>query len=231
MSIDINKIKFYAPVDSDYPDDGWYGGEADTTATQTSGVINNEFGDVTNEERISGLIDYRKQFIVNENVDEWEDVVVWISENTICPDDAIDICQAGSLSRIGDVEYLGVASYLESATILVFESDVNWDIRPGEWVYSYTFDANMERPREVVSVSQETVVISSAFETPTNQEDVIFVCPATMFTYTRPESKDDALKVGTLTASTAAGVWKRRTINPNASGYSNNSFTIRWESR
>lgn len=231
MSIDVSKIKFYAPINSTDPASAGYGGDVNTTATQTSGTLNNEFDDVTNDERISGLVDYRKQFIRNENADSWEEVKVWVASNTPAPDDTIDICQAGTLSLLGATALLGSGTYVESATIVTFASDILFAVRPGEWVYSVTYDGTILQSRQVATVSQYKVTLASAFGSSTAGTDVIAVCPATMFTFSAPASKADGLVIGTIPATTAVGIWKRRTVTAGAAGYANDTFTVRWESR
>lgn len=231
MTINVSLLKFYPPVNATDPASSGYGGDANIAATQTSGQLGNEFRDVTNEERISGLIDYRKQFLRNENADTWESVKVWVSQNTLAPDDTVDICQAGTLSLLGATSLLGAASYVTTATVLNFAFDPHLAVRPGEWVYSVTNDATMASPKEVATVTNSTVVLVEAFGTSTADPDTIAICPATMFTFSSPASKSVGKFVGDVASNNAVGVWKRRTVSPNAAGYTNNSFIVTWESR
>lgn len=229
MTIDNSKLIFYAPVNATDPASSGYGGDINTTATQTTAVKNNEFTNVTNSQRLSGLVDYRKQFLRNENDEAIEGMLVWISSNTPSTDDTIDICQAGTLSVLGATASVGVATYYESATILTFQDLDTSAVRPGEWVYSVTFDASMASAREVTAVATNKITIASAFGSATTGDDVIAVCPATMFTYSAPATKGEAFEVGTIPATTAMGVWKRRTVNAGSLGYTNNTVTVKWE--
>ena len=229
MAIEISLLKFYAPMNATDPASAEYGGDVNTSAQMTTDVIDNEFDYVTNAERISGLIDYRKQFIRNENSESWEAVKLYISPNTTATMDTVDICQAGTLSLLGATALLSSATY-QTATVLVVESDLTLSIRPGEWVYSVVNDGSMASAKEVLSVSSTTVTLTASFGTSTEGTDVIAVCPATMFTYAAPNSNVTGYSVGTIPASASAGVWKRRTVQPNATGQSNNSFTTIWES-
>lgn len=230
MAFDVALLKFYPPVNASDPASDDYGGGPDTVATQASGVLNNEFSNVTNEQRVAGLVDYRKQFLRNENSESMTDVRVWISSNTPSPDDTITICQAGTLSKLGATVDLATATYYESATVLSFETDQQFRVRPGEWVYSVTYDPTMASARCVASVATNTVTLTASFGSATTGEDVIAICPATMFTFSDPASKEGAKYVGVIPATTAVGVWKCRTVDAGAEGYIGNTFTIKWES-
>lgn len=229
MGINTSLLKCYKPVNATDPASDGYGGDIDLTAEMTSDVINNEFDDVSSAERVSGLIDYRKQFLRNENADTWENIKVYISPNTPATMDIIEICQAGTLSVLGATVLLGTATY-ESATVLVFESDVTYAVSPGEWVYSVMNDSAISAAATVASVSGFNVTLSASFGSSTTGEDVIGVCPATMFSYSAPSSIGDGLLVGSVASNQCRGVWKRRTVDADATGQSNNSFTTVWES-
>lgn len=230
MAFDTALLKFYPPVNASDPASTGYGGDTSTTATQTTGTQNNEFTNVTNDQRISGLVDYRKQFLRNENAESMADVRTWITSNTPSPDDTIAICQAGTLSLLGATVLLETATYYESATILTFQIDPTFRVRPGEWIYSVTNDATMANARCVSSVASYKVTLTASFGSSTTGDDVIGVCPATMFTFSSPASKGDAFYIGTIPATTACGMWKRRTVTAGAGGYVGNAFTVKWES-
>lgn len=230
MAFDTALLKFYPPANATDPASAGYGGAADTTATQTSGVQNNEFTNITNDQRISGVIDYRKQFLRNENAESMTDVRAWISSNTPSPDDTIEICQAGTLSLLGATALLETATYYESATILTFQIDMNFRVRPGEWVYSVTNDPSMANARCVSSVATYKVTLTASFGSATTGDDVIGVCPATMFTFSPATSKYYGMYVGAIPATTACGMWKRRTVTAGAGGYVGNAVTVKWES-
>lgn len=228
MAIDTDLIKFYPPVNASDPASTDYGGGPNTSATMTSGTLNNEWSDVTNAVRIAGGLDYRKQFLYNENAEDLSGVTAWISSNTPATNDTISICQAGTLSKLGATVTLGIATYSQSATILDFTSNILCAIRPGEWIYSVTNDGPMANRREVISVSSLSLTVSSAFGSSTSGDDVIGICPATMFTYQTPTSSGDAFNIGAVPATAGIGLWKCRSVDAGGPGYVNNSFTVTW---
>lgn len=229
MAIETSLLKFYAPLNATDPASSGYGGDIDTSALMTTDVIDNEFDDVSNAERVAGLVDYRKQFLRNENAEDWENVKLYVSPNTTATMDTVDICQGGTLSLLGATALFGTATY-QTATILTVETDPTFSVRPGEWVYSVVNDGSLECAREVLSVASTSITLTASFGTSTEGTDTIGVCPATMFTYDAPSSSASAYDIGTLPATTHVGVWKRRTVQAGATGQSNNSFTTVWES-
>jgi hypothetical protein len=226
MTIDTALIKFYPPANATDPASAEYGGGPNTAVTMTSGTLNNEWADVTNAMRVDGGTDYRKQFLYNENAEDLLGVTAWISSNTPATNDSISICQAGTLSKLGATVSLGTAEYNQTATILEFASSILFAVRPGEWVYSVTYDGSMASPREVLTVASLSLTVSSAFGSSTSGNDVIGICPATMFTYQTPTTSGDAFNIGTVPAAAGVGVWKRRTVTAGGPGYVNNAFTI-----
>lgn len=228
MTIYTDLLTFHGPVNS-VVDVATYGGDANTTATQTSAIKNNEFDDITNAERVAGHVDYRKQFLYNGNNEAWVGVVAWVGANTPSPDDTVDLCQAGTLSYLGATALLGVATF-ESDTTLLFATDVLRAVRPGEWIYDIVNDPTMSNRRMVSTVASYSATVATAFGGATAGDFSIGVCPATMFTYSAPATKSTGLYIGDVAMSTSAGVWKRRTSNPNASGYADDSVTVSWES-
>lgn len=230
MVTDSSKLKFYHPVNATDPASTGYGGDVNTASLMTTASRNNEFTNVSNLDRINGLTDYRKQFFRNENTESVPEVRVWISSNTPATNDTVAICQGGSLSLLGATALLGTATYVESATILTFGSSVEFSIRPGEWVYSITNDGAMGTPKMVATVSSNKVTLQSAFGSSTAGNDVIGVCPATMFTFSSPASKAEAFYIGSIPASTSIGMWKRRVVSAGGPGYVDDYVTVRWES-
>jgi hypothetical protein len=229
MTINFDLLKFYPPINATDPASSGYGGDADTTATMTTGVANNEFDDISNSERISGKIDYRKQFIRNENADEWEQVVLYVAQNTPSEDDTIDICQAGTLSCLGTSVLIGTADF-ESDTIITFATPATFAVRPGEKVFDYTSDPDMGDPQTVATIVGNSIHLASPFSGATGSAHDIYVCPATMFDYSAPASLSGGMWVGSIPGNAHIGVWKRRTSDAGAAGYTNNSVIIRWES-
>lgn len=228
MTIYTTLLTFHPPLGS-VVDVATYGGAPNTSITQVTATKNNEFRDITNAERQTGLIDYRKQFINNGNDSDWMGVVAWISENTPSPDDTFDICQAGTLSLLGATVLLGVATF-ESETAMLFPDDIYRAVRPGEWIYDIVNDPSMGNRRMVSTVASYSVTVATAFGGATAGSFSIGVCPATMFTFTAPTSKSTGFYIGDIGVGESVGMWKRRTSNPDATAYENNYAIIAWES-
>lgn len=228
MTIYTSLLTFHPPLGS-VIDVATYGGAPATSVTQVSATKNNEFRDITNAERATGITDYRKQFIYNGNDSAWLGVIAWISENTPSPDDTFNICQAGTLSLLGATALVGVATF-ESETSLVFPDPITRAVRPGEWIYDVINDPDMSDRRMVSTVATYSVGVATAFGGATSGNFSIGVCPATLFTFSAPATKSSGLYIGNIEAGECAGVWKRRTSNPNATAYDNNYAIVTWES-
>ncbi len=236
MTIDPTKLVFVAPANATAGSDT-YGGAPATLSEMTSDVDGNEFADVTNEQRISGLIDYRKQYLYNKNTDPWVGIKAWISENTPSEDDEITVCGAGRYSMLNTATSITTipATHL-SNTIIQIPSVVPINaVAPGEHVFDWDNDPSMENHREVVSVatdgsSNTLVTISASFGSATGTEFYLGITPATMFTYAEHASKASGIYFETIEAGGCAGVWKRREVNADSSGYYYNTLKMRWES-
>ena len=227
MTLDTDLLKFYGPSNWDSSLSN-YGGDISLASLMTSSVSQNEFPNVTNAQRETGLIDYRKQFIRNENADSWVQVCVFLYPNTTSLDDTIDICQAGSYSQLNATVVLGSATFT-TATIMQFQFPVIRAVRPGEKIYNITTDPTGANARVISSVSvASTVTILTAFGGATTGTNQIVIRPAIEFTYSAPATTTTALSVGSITGNTYTGLWKRRTVNALASGITNNSVKVRW---
>ena len=84
-----------------------HGGDIDTGNEITSGADQNIFDDITDAQRISGVTEYRKIYIRNENVATWNAVKAWISQFTGSSDDEITV-KLGTNAGVQSVE--GVAA-------------------------------------------------------------------------------------------------------------------------
>lgn len=219
MPLSTASIKFYAPASDD-------GGGINLSALQTSSVLENEFPNVTDEQRQAGLVDYRKQYVRNENTDYWDFIRVWIQSQPPAGD-SIKICQTGSLSLINATASLGTATFL-SGTVLNFASCKYRYVMPGDWVYDMTHDTEAATIREITDVSTNSgeVTVASAFGTPTDGDHEIVIAPATRFSYSSPSSYGDGLDVGKLENNQYSAVWKQRTVPAFTDGYSNDNFTV-----
>lgn len=77
MAIDPALIKWYRCAT--WTEGDTHGGDIDLTSEIISGADQNIFDDVSNAERETGDVEYRKIFIRNENADTWNGVISWIS--------------------------------------------------------------------------------------------------------------------------------------------------------
>lgn len=223
MPINSSLVYFYAPVSGD-------GGTIDLAAKQTSSLLLNEFSNVTDANRIAGVVDYRKQFVRNENPDPWTDVKAWVSVQPPAGD-TIALCQAGTLSLLTSTVSLGSATFA-TATALVFATTMHGSIRPGEKVYDATNDPTGTTLKAIteVSTSSGLVYLATAFGGATTGTHTIVLAPATQFDYVTPTWYDDAVSIGTIGSMGYAGTWKRRTVPALTNGYVNDYFTVVWGS-
>lgn len=93
MTIEINNIKFYRPVDVDEDTDN-YGGLINLNSEILTDEFQNLFDNVTDQERIEGDIEYRKVFVCNHNSgtgSSWLNAKGWIFANTLSEDDSVAI--------------------------------------------------------------------------------------------------------------------------------------------
>ena len=103
MSIEIDNIKFYRPLNVDENSDS-YGGAINLNSEIISDQFQNIFDNVTDQERIEGDTEYRKVFVYNHNAgigSSWLNVKCWIFSNTLSPDDDISI----ALGTLTDTKY------------------------------------------------------------------------------------------------------------------------------
>lgn len=78
--IDPSLMKWYHPLET--AEGSTHGGGIDTTNEIVSGLDNNIFDDVSDAERESGDIEFRKVYIRNENVATYKGMKCWIQSNT-----------------------------------------------------------------------------------------------------------------------------------------------------
>jgi len=118
MSLDPSLIKIYQSSVFGV-EDSTEGGDIDTSSEIQDGVDQSIFDDVTNTERESGDIEYRKVFIRNENVDTANGVTVWLSALTDNASTTISLASATDLGTVGDEG--GSATYYEPTS----KDDIN----------------------------------------------------------------------------------------------------------
>lgn len=87
--VDPTELRFYRCTSWEESDA--HGGTINTDSEIISGNLNNIFDDVSNSERVNGMIDYRKIYVRNNNAGTWSNVLVWINQLTNATNDEIYI--------------------------------------------------------------------------------------------------------------------------------------------
>ncbi len=230
--------------DAETPDitDPNYGGGVGSTPMY-SGQLNNEFDDVLASWRITGMVDYRKQFIRYTDPYYSDSSIglcdVWIASNTPSPADTVEICGGGHYSRLRNKAIAGgeyqVPSVHLSDTLIKIPSPEHLPTAPGEHVFDWDNDPDMENHREVKSVEYDVdgnvlVTLVASFGSPIGSDFTLGVTPATMFSYYACATIGEALGVDVVKPYWDIGVWKRRTVATGAEPHELNSVTVRFES-
>ncbi len=230
MTINPNQLTFHFPR-YNTPARSNYGGDRDDWGYMDNSELNNEFSDILYVQTLTGTVDYRKQFVYNQSGEWWEDVKVWVAENTPATGDTIEICLAGPVSLVREpASYWYPVSYISPTLFRATARPVNL----GEHVFDWDNDPTMENHREVVGVAMDgddtLVTISASFGTITSGQFTLGVTPATMFSYYACATIGEALGVDVVKPYWDIGVWKRRTVASGAEPYGTNSVTVRFES-
>lgn len=110
MAITLANLKLYQCLV--WTEGDSHGGDIDVANEIAASGDQTIFDDVTNPQRITGAVEYRKVFIKNLNADTWEYVIGWITQST-APDDTIAI-KLGTNAGVQSVE--GVAAGYVSPT-------------------------------------------------------------------------------------------------------------------
>jgi hypothetical protein len=223
MNIDANNLKFYAAAAAT-------GGEIDGSHLQTSSTLGNEIGTILKAERESGTIKYVKQFLKNENADQWGPVKVYLSSlPKYMPDTVLAFTLAGSKSRSDtSVELSGTATFT-ATTLITTSTDLTGEVMAGESVFNSTDDA-VSKCVPVLEVATTHIILASPYAGTTGSDKTISVAPATMFQYIAPTTVDDTLSpTVTVVAGGFVGTWKRYEVKENCPPFSNDSFSIMYE--
>lgn len=102
MAFSITKIKFYQCAF--WNEGAAHGGPIDlANPISASSITNNIFDDVSDAERSTGDTEFRKIYIRNQNEVTWAEVVAWISQFTLSPDDEISILLGSDASVQSDI--------------------------------------------------------------------------------------------------------------------------------
>ena len=232
--------------DAETPDitDPNYGGGVGSTPMY-SGQLNNEFDDVLASWRITGMVDYRKQFIGYTDPYYSDSSIglcdVWIASNTPSPADTVEICGGGHYSRlrnkaIAGGEYQAPSVHLSDTVIKIPSPEYfRFPTAPGEHVFDWDNDPSMANHREVESVEYDVdgnvlVTLVASFGPPIGSEFILGVTPATMFSYYACATQGEAIHMPRFSNYGSVAIWKRRTVNTEESyGYDLNSVVLQFD--
>ena len=231
MAIDTALIKFFKCAV--FTEGDGHGGDIDLGQEITSGVDQNLFDDVTNQERIEGDTEYRKFFIRNENVDTWNAIKSWINENTPATNDQVSILLGGIMSKQGvAVQLTGTATF-EAGTAVVGDGTLFLtEVAVGEKVYNSTNDAEDDSVA-IASITDDThLTLASAYSGTGGAIKNISVARITYSIFVLPDSKShvDVLVAGDIIQDDYKGIWIKRIVDVGGAGYTNNTFTLGFES-
>lgn len=218
-----------------YAEGDAHGGDIDLAAQISSGVVNNVFDNVEDQERIDGSVEYRKIFFRNENADAYTGTKIWIQTNTPAANDSVAIQMCGTKSQIGNPVQLTQTNMQftnGSATVTGAGTSFLTEVRPGEKIYNGTDDTESDAV-VVASVESDTsLTLASNYLGTSSGTAQGYLASLKNCTFVEPTSKThgEVLNVGSLAQNAYVGVCIRRTVVAGgADGYTNNSFTLRAE--
>jgi len=206
-----------------------HGGGIDLEARILSETKNNVFRNVTEWERDTGLVDYRKIYFRNENEREYRDIRGFIRENTPAINDEIAICAAGTRSRVGVPTLLsGTATFEAGSTTVATTADLRGDVVPGELVFNST-DDSQDAAVPIAVVTAGSIVLAEPYPGTGGAGRAISVAGLDRCAYVQPDAADhpDALILGSLKQNETVAIVVRRTVLGGlALGNLKNTFVI-----
>ena len=224
MTIDTANLKFYRSVAID--------GGGIGTELMTSSLLNNEFDRITVLERQTGTIKYSKQFLKNDNADDWSNVKIYLPATTLnAPYTGISVCLAGSKSLLNTSATLSGTAIVTASGWFTTSSDLRLEIGQGELVFNST-DDTISDAVPVLSVASTYIVLESPyFGTVGGSSKQLSVGPAYLASFIYPRSTSALVSPAAISipAGQAMGMWKRYTTVVNCPPFTNDWFTIAFE--
>lgn len=238
MSVLTTDIKHYKSSNSNST-----GGSI--TATEILDLsLHNLFDAVSADEAEDGAVEYRKFFVKNTSVDQWQNVVGWIQTQTLSDSDEIAIGLGTSDDNDGSI----VLSPLTAQSVIAVISNLAGDTRTVTLIGE---DVNGNRVTEVLTLNGTTQVVGSqsfaklynaAVSSVVGNADVTIKQGAggttlgilvrggySAITYLTLLSKEEGFKLGNISAGSSQGIWVRRTVNESAEPYSANQAVVNFE--
>jgi len=236
MAFDTKNLKVYQCAFWNEGDG--HGGDIDlANAISLSKIEENIFDHVTNAERVAGDTDYRKIFVRNENEETWAAVYAWISQLTLSEDDEIRILPGGTLSKASTpVAITGTCKFTaESAAVVGTGTAFLTELAPYEKIYNASDDDESDA-LVILSIEDDTHLTladdfdGTAGEGKTANVAGIDQCNHWSVGTSKPVTKATGLSLGDIAENEYKGLWIQRVVDPNASGYENNQFALKFES-
>ncbi len=227
MALVDTALKFYQCTT--WTEGATHGGAVNTSAEITSGVSQNIFDNVTDAERSSGVTMYRKVFFRNENADSYNGTKAWIQTNTPSTDTAVTISGAGSVSVQGTDTVVPTTTFTFAASSSVTASaDCHLQLAVGEKIYN-SEDANTFA-QVITAISSDglTITLASAYTGTTGATKTAKVMAATDNTYSTAVDEANGIALGNLVQNASIGLWVKLVVNASSSGYTDDTFTLRF---
>jgi hypothetical protein len=222
MTLDAANFKFYASVST-------LGGGINLSSPQTTGVVGNEFSTITNAERATGTIKYRKQFIKNENAEDWTSVKVFFKyKTTNAPNTEVLFAISGSKSMLTTASTLSGSATVTATGYFFTSVDLRGEVATGEMAYNA--EDSLSKAVFIEEITSTYIRTRTPYTGATGESKQLMVAPATMANFIGPISKDDSTSplIDLLAGGTVA-IWKSYLVWNGCPAYSNDAFTLQFE--
>lgn len=208
-----------------------HGGDINTAQTVPSSGMNNMFPNITDDQRISGMTDYRKIFFRNENASDYTNAKAFIAANTPALNDDISILLGGTKSQTSTPVALTQTSMAFAASTAVVGVGTHFltELAIGEKIYNGT-DDTAAAAKAIASIQDDThLTLAAAYAGTVNSATQGYVTGIDQCTFVQPATVGDAavLLLGTLAQNAYRAVWIKRVVTANVpDGYDNNTFSV-----
>jgi hypothetical protein len=224
-----DNLKWYRSIE--YTEGASHGGAIDTSSLIVSASAENIFDNVSDDERESGDVEYRKIYLRNENTDDYANIKGFISQLTTEENTEIEILAGGSTSLQGeDSAALSGTFTFAASTEVICSVDISKECRPGEKIFNSTDDTNTAaKAISAISADGLTITLASAYAGTAGSSKAAKIAPITGCTFVSPLSagSGDALVLGTLGENESIAVWIKRTVTAAGDGSNSDSFKIK----
>lgn len=222
MTLDPDYIGFYGSIDTD-------GGAIDPSKPQSSGVVGEEFSRISIAERQTGTIRYAKQFVKNDNDEDWEDVKPYIQYQTsLAPNTGAAFALTGSKSRLSTASALSGTATLTATGWIETSVDLREEVATGEMLFNAT--DSVAKAVRISDMSDRWIQLEGAYTGTTGSAVQLMVAPAITSQFISPTSVDSpSAPITIILARKTRGIWKQYTVWDNCPPFSNDWFTVIFE--